>query len=122
MIYLACPYSDSSRRVEAFRANLASRMAATLMAKGETVFSPVSHGHSINVVADVGGSFEAWKAVDLRILAVCSKVVVLMLGGWSESLGVRREMILAGELGIPVEMLEPGGKRQLAKVRSGWPA
>ncbi len=110
MIYLACPYSDSSKQIEAFRANLASRMAAALMAKGETVFSPISHSCTILNASDdkLGGSFEIWKAVDLRILAVCSKVVVLMLDGWSKSRGVRREMIFAGELGIPVEMLEPG--------------
>ena len=107
MIYLACPYSHANKKVEAVRANEASRAAAAFIRKGEAVFSPVSHGHAIHIAADVGGSFEAWKEVDLKILSVCSRVVVLMLGGWDDSRGVRREIAVAQELGIQVDLIAP---------------
>lgn len=112
MIYLACPYSHADRKVEAARAREVNRAAAALVAQGETVFSPISHSHEIvlSVNPPLSGSFNTWRELDTKILPVCDRLVVLMLDGWGESRGIRAEVALARELGIPIEVLEPGGE------------
>ncbi len=42
-----------------------------------------------------------------RHLEVCDKVVVLMIDGWKESVGVQAEIAIARELGKPVSFLTP---------------
>ena len=116
MIYLVCPYTHGNLAVEETRAHAASRAAAELMKRGEVVFSPISHGHAIRSAADgdIGGTFDVWQRIDAEVLKVCSRVVVLMLEGWDRSRGVRREIVIAREYKIPIELLEPDGSGRIA--------
>jgi hypothetical protein len=109
MIYLACPYTHENKKVEAVRAHAASLAAAELIRQGRIVFSPLSHGHAINLAADppLSGSWDRWKEFDLKVLSVCDLLVILALEGWVESRGVRGEVALALELKIPVEVHAP---------------
>ncbi len=79
------------------------------MLRGIHVFSPISHTHPIACVGDLPKSWEFWEAYDRVILAACCKVMVLMLDGWKESVGVQTEIKIAQELGLPVEYIEQGG-------------
>jgi hypothetical protein len=57
-------------------------------------------------------------------LGRCDEVVVLMLDGWEESIGVQAEIRIARELGKPVRYLAPELARvspTLAPVASGCP-
>ena len=96
MIYLASPYShpDSTIREQLFAA---CRAAAELMRAGHIVFSPVAQCHPI-AQHGLPTDWSYWERVDRRFLEVCDEVVVLMLDGWRESVGVR-EIESAGELG-----------------------
>lgn len=111
MIYLACPYTHPNPKVEAVRAHEASRAAAELTFRGLVVFSPITHGHAIRVAADparpIGGSWDTWSGVDLSILPICERLAILGLVGWLESRGIRREIAVAIETDVPVEVLDP---------------
>ncbi len=50
------------------------------------------------------------KHQDRALLERCDQLVVLMLDGWRESVGVQAEILIASELGIPTRYWEPNGE------------
>jgi hypothetical protein len=77
------------------------------MAKGFIVFSPISHSHPIAALCELPLGWDYWEKFDSSYLGVSNKLVVLMLDGWQTSTGVTAEILLAKELGIEIEFLEP---------------
>lgn len=106
MIYLASPYShpDPSVREQRFRA--ACRAAVALLHAGRVVFSPIAHSHPL-AQHGLPGNWQFWERYDRAFLERCDEVVVLMLDGWQESVGVQAEIRIARELGKPVRYLAP---------------
>ncbi len=101
--YLCSPYSHTDPSVTLSRYDAICRVAADFMRRGEIVFSPIAHSHAI---ATRGGldpthGFD-WLRQDLAILARCDEVVVIMLDGWQDSMGIAAERAEAKRLGIPV--------------------
>ena len=107
LVYLACPYSDGSALVEDQRFIAANRAAARLMQFGVFVLSPISHSHPISRAGDLPIDWAYWEAYDRALLACCRKMVVLMLDGWKESVGVQAEIKIAEEMLMPIEYMEP---------------
>lgn len=109
-IYLASPYSvkaDVSNalaaRIRKTRFEKACRYAAKLMLEGNIVFCPIAHSHPIEVLGMDGimdGDF--WLKQDFAILQEVDELRVLMLDEWEKSDGIKREILFAKELGIPV--------------------
>lgn len=108
MIYLACPYSHPEPAIRENRYFEANAAAARLMAQGHVVFSPISHSHAVadHLPDDLRCSWDFWKTQDLPILERCSKVIVLKLEGWTESVGVQAEISHALRKSIPVFYME----------------
>lgn len=104
VIYLAAPYSDPDPAVREQRFVAVSRVAAELVRAGQHVFSPISHSHPI-AVHGIRGDWSFWAPFDRRLLAICDEVVVLMLDGWRESVGVQAEIELAIEMDLPIRYL-----------------
>ena len=107
IIYLASPYSHTDPNVTHRRFQAAAKAAAKLMREGYIVFSPIAHSHPVSHFLGNGLDHDFWLRQDLEFLKIAKKVVVLMLPGWQESRGVGAEVRIAGELGIPVEYMEP---------------
>jgi hypothetical protein len=110
-IYLASPYSDPDPAVREQRFVAACRAAAELIRQGKTVFSPIVHGHTICRYG-LPLDWRFWERHDRRFLEVCDEVVVLMLDGWRESVGVTAEIAIARELGKPVTFLAASGQTE----------
>ena len=106
MIYIASPYSHPDPAVRETRFQAACRAAAELMRRGKIVFSPISHSHGITQYG-LPKDWQFWEACDRAHLERCDEVVVLMLDGWRESVGVKAEIGIARELGKPVSFIEP---------------
>ncbi|MCX7428986.1 MAG: DUF1937 family protein [Planctomycetia bacterium] len=102
MIYLASPYSHRDAGVRQERFEAACRTAAVLIRQGKTVFSPIAHSHAI-CRHGVPLDWRFWQRHDRRYLDVCDEVVVLMLDGWRESVGVQAEIAIARGRGFGVE-------------------
>jgi hypothetical protein len=107
LTYLACPYSHPERAVRVSRFEAANRASAVLMARGEHVYSPISHTHPIAEAGALPLGWEFWEQYDRIYLGISRKIVVLMLDGWRESKGVIAELAIAKEMSIPVEFIEP---------------
>jgi hypothetical protein len=109
MIYLASPYTHIDPLVRQRRFESACRAAAALIVRGKAVFSPVAHGHPICAYG-VPHDWDFWQRHDRCYLDACDEVVVLMLDGWRESVGVQAEIAIARELGKPVTFLAAVGQ------------
>jgi hypothetical protein len=106
LIYLASPYSHPDPAVREARWRVACRAAAQMMRRGELVFSPIAHSHSMCEVG-LPGDWAFWREFDQRMIAVCDELRVLMLDGWRESAGVSAEVDIANGLGLIVTFVEP---------------
>jgi len=113
LVYLACPYSDPNSLVRASRAKMVNQAAGLLVQKGLMIFSPISHAHSIAEECDLPKGFDYWEKYDRAALSCCHRIIVLTLPGWESSVGVRAEIVIAKEMGIPIEYVT------LADLRAG---
>lgn len=104
--YLASPYSHPDLDIREERYRAACRAAAALLLAGRPVFSPIAHSHPL-VDYGLPADWSFWRRHDRELLARCDEVLVLMLAGWRESVGVREEIRIARELGKPVRFLAP---------------
>lgn len=109
LIYMACPYSHPDMEVRKFRFEMANKAAAQLIETGNHVFSPISHTHPIELASNgkLPAQWEYWAAYDERMLTNCDRLVVLAIGGWNVSVGVKAEIDIATRLGKPVDYWEP---------------
>jgi hypothetical protein len=102
LVYLASPYSHPDPAVRLQRFHEACRKAADLMHHGFLVFSPIAHSHSIAVGWGLPLGWEYWEDFDLRLISTCDEMIVLMLPGWQDSVGVTQEIGIAANLGKPI--------------------
>lgn len=106
--YLACPYSHQDKKMMAVRFRMANVIAGILIKeRGDVVFSPISHSHTIARDAGIDPLWTGWYEQDTVILGLCQKLYVLNIPGWRESSGVQKEIALAEKLGLPIEHLNP---------------
>lgn len=105
--YLACPYAHDDPAICEARFRAANLAAATLIAQGELVISPLSHACPIAEARDLPRGWDYWGRFDRALLECCCRVIVLKIDGWQESVGVRGELEYARSLGLPVDYMEP---------------
>jgi len=114
VIYLASPYTDDDPTVRAGRFLAVCRAAATLMQRGEMIFSPIAHSHPVAAVGCLHGDFAAWKSWNFDMLKRCDSLAVLMLPGWEESAGVSGEVNEAQRLGMKIAYLDATSLKEVA--------
>lgn len=105
-IYLAGPYSHKDQDYRVYRFKSLNMIAAWLIHNGNIVFSPISHTHPIATQCDLPLGWEFWDAFDQAFIEWADVVVVAMLPGWEDSVGVTAEISIAKELGKPVEYFD----------------
>lgn len=106
MIYLATPYSHPDPSIREARFEAACRVAGQLMAAGQIVFSPIAHTHPIAIRCDLPKGWDFWAKYDRAMLERSSRLVVVMMEGWQDSVGIAAEIKIAAELGIFIEFME----------------
>lgn len=109
MIYLASPYSHPDAYVRELRFQAACRVVARLMLAGRAAFSPIVHSHPL-VRHGLPTAWDFWERIDREHLERCDEVLVLMLDGWLDSVGVAAEIRIAAEFGKPVGYLVAEGR------------
>jgi len=105
LVYLASPYSDPDPAVQEQRFKDVSRCAALLMQEGVLVFCPIAHFTPIANYANLPHGWEFYAPFDRAFLEMCGAVLVCCFDGWEGSIGIKAEVAIAGELGIPVGYL-----------------
>ena len=108
MIYLASPYSQPDPHVREWRYRQAILATAYLIRRGLVPFSPIVHSHPIACLGgDLAGDWSFWRRQDELFMDACGGIVVLMLPGWRESIGVTAEIRYMADRGIAAEYLNP---------------
>jgi hypothetical protein len=100
--YLAAPYTHKEHSVMVERFLRINKVAAQLMARGEYIYSPISHTHPLAEAAQLPRHWEFWKGYDRCMLSRSQRLYVLIIDGWMESTGVQAEIEIAKELKIPI--------------------
>lgn len=107
-VYLACPYSDQSADVRRERFFTATRVAQELIRQGYTVFSPLTHGHTLCEGSTLPEDFAFWRESCLsHVNFWATDLYVLMVPGWDSSTGVNAEVEAATRKGLPVVRILP---------------
>ena len=110
-IYLASPYTHGDGTkfedvvVQDTRYLLACQAACALLQNGHYVYAPIPHTVAI-AKCGLPVGYKFWKEYDHEMLRRLDKLVVLMLDGWKESVGVQDEIAFMAELGKPIEYME----------------
>ena len=112
-IYLGSPYSLYAGGHQA-AADAAAQAAASLMRRGYVVYSPIVHGHAL-AAHSLPLDWAFWKRQCGPLLVRASGLVVLMLDGWRDSVGLTWEIDVARKAGKPVWFMEPvSGEMEVA--------
>lgn len=107
MIYISSPYNHKIPAVRHDRFVLVSRFTVKMMKKGEQVYSPIAYGHQFrDIFPDQESRWVYWKTFDLHMLSHSQEMIVLMLPGWKESIGVSQEIQYAEQNNIPITYME----------------
>ncbi len=106
--FLMCPYSDPDPAVRQYRYEMATKAAAGLTRRGETVFSPVTHSHALCLADDRLDPLDArWYTLAHDFLALSKRAVLLALDGWETSVGVQNELREVKKRGMSLEFIVP---------------
>jgi hypothetical protein len=73
------------------------------------VHSPIVATHPL-VAYGLGGTFDAWQSLDLRMLDGCDGLLVATIPGWRESVGVAAEIEHMRRRGKPILYVVPEKK------------
>jgi hypothetical protein len=107
LAYLACPYSHPDATVRNMRYMTANRIAFELHRQGKFVYSPLTHNVPLIQLCNEVSGWGFWGEFDKFMLTKSDKLLVLAMDGWEKSKGVLAEIKLAGELNLPIEMIDP---------------
>lgn len=104
MIYLASPYSNKlpevrQQRFEATRAFVATKLKEHV----EAIFSPIVYCHEMAALYNFPTDAAFWETFNYGFVVRSSRIWVLTLDGWEQSVGVNLEIQWAKDLNLPVE-------------------
>lgn len=106
LVYLAAPYSDPDPDVVKDRITEFCRCDAALNKQGIFTVSPLLK-HLVLQHSDLPSDWNYWKDYSLELLKQCEKMIVIMMDGWTSSIGVLAEINLCHDMGIPIEYIDP---------------
>lgn len=87
------------------RVKLAARACRRMLLQGGFPFSPIVHGHYIEVLGGGTVPYDTWMKHSFEMLRKSSAFYILTLEGWQASKGVAAEKEYAQRHGIPVGYL-----------------
>ena len=109
-VYLASPYSHPDESIIEARFVAAEAATARLLRKGIWVYSPIVHCHELTRKFDFPTDFAFWREYDFAMIRGATKLYILTLEGWGESVGVTAEIAYAKSLAklvLPLPPAEP---------------
>ena len=106
--YLSTPYSKHPRGHDA-AADEADRECALLIAAGILAMSPIAHCHRMFKTGYAqGGDYVTWRSWNRALIRSSGGVIVCMLDSWEQSDGVKGEISVCTEFGLPLVYMTPG--------------
>lgn len=106
-IYLGSPYTHSDPNVMEERYLAACLKTSQLAKEGYYVYSPIVHWHPIAKLYGLPRDWEFWQKVDRESIQLMDQVWILRLEGWSASIGLDNEILIAKEFNKPYIFIDP---------------
>lgn len=97
-IYLASPYYHKDPQIREERFKAVCKKAGELMNQGYFVYSPIAHSHPIACQCKLPKDWKFWEQYDVEYIKWVDEVWILMLPGWTESVGIKAEIGIAEEM------------------------
>lgn len=92
LCYLASPYSKYPHGLD-MAVQHAAELVGKIMKRGLIAVSPIIVSHEVSKNSDIDPlSHEIWLAYDEGLLARCDLLIIAMLEGWEESVGIAWEI------------------------------
>lgn len=108
LAYIAAPYSHPDPEVVEGRMDEFANIISLLMAMEIHAVSPLMN-HPYLGRRRTPGTYDYWGPYSINLLRRCDAVIVIMLDGWIESVGVQDEIKHAKEFKKPVFVCRPDG-------------
>lgn len=106
--YLASPFSTPGKEdpdyeaLKATRHHIVEHIAIQLYELGFVLVEPIASSYYKSVHFNAPGNYEYWKVRDRRLIDACDALMVCLMPGWDESVGVTDEIKYAKSLGKDV--------------------
>ena len=105
-IYLGSPYTHDDPNIMEKR-YLAACLKVSQLSKEYHVYSPIVHWHPIAKLYGLPVEWEYWKEINREDIRMRDEVLILKLEGWSISVGLGFEILIAKEFNKPYTFIEP---------------
>lgn len=109
LTYLASPYHHEQPDIRYARYMRVCGTAAILMRRGLFVYSPIAHNDGVAYYGELQTGWDYWREYDTAMLECCKDMLVLILDGWQDSVGIRAEIDIATRLGISISYINEEG-------------
>ena len=124
LAYLASPYSDPDPTIREARFAAVAKEARSLIENLNpphnfrlVVYSPIFHWHSIANKFGLPVDAEYWRQCNEEVLSRCDELIILMLDGWSESVGIKAEIDFAKKHSISTWYKHPQEESEAFHLR-----
>ena len=102
ILYVAVPYDAHPHGLNS-AAYDADRHAGHLIRLDFTVFSPISHSHSMARAAGLDPrDYDLWMKQNAPFMDACFAMVAVHIDGWRESIGMKMEREAFRSMGKPI--------------------
>jgi hypothetical protein len=118
LVYLATPYTTYPFGIEsAFKD--AAALAASLLAEGVRVYSPIAHTHPLAANSALDPMDHAiWLPFDEAMMEAADAIVIAHMPGWADSFGIAHEIKVFSKAKKPIFDIDP---ESFAITRRGAP-
>lgn len=109
LYYLASPYTHYNKDVQAARHTTVTNLAIRLIKeRGLDLILPITTSAAlVKIDPELGSSWEVWKKTDTNLVKHSDVVLVAIMPGVAESVGVKAEIEVAQQNNIPVLCINP---------------
>lgn len=120
--YLGSPYSHKNPAVRHARYLAARQTLQEYLERRVWTYSPIVHCHHLAVEGGLPTDAKFWEEYDFAMVRASKGLLVLMLPGWAESVGLGGEIEYAREALISVTYIIPSVKAQelLGKITGDY--
>ncbi len=116
--YFASPYSSDCAYVREVRYLDVIKVATDLIRLDFTLIEPIAMSHQHAQRFGLPGTYAFWQKRDRKFIDLCDAVIVCLLDGWDQSIGVTDEISYAQEQGKPVYYLNPADLRLVSQEKA----
>ena len=113
LCYVASVYSQGNadadlrqKRYEYVRDYVGKNLVPYSLLNNSVLYSPIVHNHELAKFHDLPKTWDFWRGIDLATLQHCEWMIVLMMPGWKESVGITAEIQAAMGIGLHIRYVE----------------